>query len=438
MLLNIVFIISFILVFFLFLLLYRRFSRSKYYGHLSYYFIVLIVIFLVITIIIYPGESVDSAYNGLIIWATLVIPALLPFFIGSDILINLGVVKFFGVLLEPIMRPIFNVPGEGSFAFAMSITSGYPVGAKIVSKLRSDKILSQIEAQRLISFCSTSGPLFMIGSVSVGMFKSSKIGILIVAAHYIGAIVVGIIFSFYKRSSDHYNLNKPKENLFKRAFKQLSKSNNPNLSIGVILGNAVKNSFNTILMVGGFIILFAVIIRMLELLGIIDVITSIIFTLLIPLKVSPSIIRPFVSGLFEVTIGAKMVADSIGIDLGTKIAIASFVIGWSGFSIHAQVSSIIGGTDIKPSLYLLAKALHATLSSLIAYMIFPFFSKLFVLSIPVYNTYQEMNFHKRFLYNCQVSIELFIAIIISLLIVSLITAFLLKIQNYFTKGKRMK
>ena len=77
---------------------------------------------------IYPAESVDAAYKGLVVWATLVIPALFPFFIGSELLINLGIVKFIGTILEPIMRPVFNVPGEGSFAFVMSVTSGYPVG----------------------------------------------------------------------------------------------------------------------------------------------------------------------------------------------------------------------------------------------------------------------------------------------------------------------
>lgn len=435
---NIILIVSFLLIFFLFLSQFRKFTRDKSYKNLSYYFIILVILFLVIAIIIYPGESVDAAYDGLVIWTTLVIPALLPFFIGSELLINLGVVKFFGILLEPIMRPIFNVPGEGSFAFAMSITSGYPVGAKIVSKLRVDKILTQIEAQRLISFCSTSGPLFMIGSVSVGMFQSSKIGILIVAAHYIGTIIVGIIFSFYKKSSDNYITTKSKEHLLKRAFNQLSKNNNSNFSIGVILGNAVKSSLNTILMVGGFIILFAVVIRMLELLKVIDLITSILAILLIPFKISPSTISSFVTGLFEVTIGAKRVVDSIGMDLRTKIAIASFIIGWSGFSIHAQVSSIIGITDIKTSLYLLAKSLHAAFSSLIAYIFFPIFSNFFVLSLPVYNSYQEMSLHKKFLFNCQLSIELFIAVLISLLIVSLITALLLKIQTYFTKGKGMK
>ncbi len=433
MLSDFLIILSLLIVFFFILILYRKFYRSNSYGNLSYYFIVFIVIFLVITIIIYPGEAVDAAYNGLIVWSTLVVPALLPFFIGSEILINLGVVKFLGVLLEPIMRPLFNVPGEGSFAFAMSITSGYPVGAKIVSKLRSDNILSKIEAQRLLSFCSTSGPLFMIGSVSVGMFRSSKIGMLIVTAHYIGAILVGIIFSFYKRSYDNYKCGKERTFLFKRAFIHLSKSEGNNVSIGIILGDAVRNSFNTIFMVGGFIVLFAVVIRMLEILSIIDVIASAISTLLMPFKISPSIIRSFIIGLFEVTIGTKMAADSIGIDLRTKIAIASFIIGWSGFSIHAQVSSIIGETDIDSSLYIFSKVLHATFSSIIAYIIYPIFSRFLVLIIPVYNTYQEISIHKRFLFNCKLSIELFLSVLISLLIVSLLTSATLKLHNYFQK-----
>lgn len=31
------------------------------------------------------------------------------------------------------MKPLFNIPGEGAYAFIMGIISGYPVGAKIVT-----------------------------------------------------------------------------------------------------------------------------------------------------------------------------------------------------------------------------------------------------------------------------------------------------------------
>ena len=193
------------------------------------------------------------------------------------------------------MRPVFNVPGEGSFAFAMSVTSGYPVGAKIVSKLKSNKALTKIEAQRLISFCSTSGPLFMIGTVSVGMFKSSKLGAFIAVSHYLGAIMVGIIFSFYKKSTKNNRIIRQKENLVKRAFSEIKTNNNQNPPIGIILGNAIKKFIKYYINDRGFITLFAVIIRMLELLKIIDLITSIIITLL-PLKISPTIIRSLITG----------------------------------------------------------------------------------------------------------------------------------------------
>ena len=44
---------------------------------------------------------------------------------------GMGVVHFIGVLMEPLMRPLFNVPGTGAFVLAMGIASGYPLGAAL-------------------------------------------------------------------------------------------------------------------------------------------------------------------------------------------------------------------------------------------------------------------------------------------------------------------
>lgn len=437
MFLNVISFVGFVLICIFIIKYFRKSINYGLYKTLSDCLVILTVLLLVITIMIYPAQSVEAAYSGLVTWATLVIPALLPFFIGSELLINLGIVKFIGILLEPIMRPVFNVPGEGSFAFVMSITSGYPVGAKIVSKFKSDKILTKVEAQRLMSFCSTSGPLFMIGSVSVGMFKSPKLGAFIAICHYLGAIMVGIIFSFYKRSPGNNKPTKQRKNLIKKSFSKIKTSNSQNPPIGAVLGNAVKNSLNTILMVGGFITLFAVIIRMLKLLKITDLIASIITTLF-PLKIPSAVVHSLIAGLLEITTGTKFIADSVGIDLSTKIAITSFIIGWSGFSIHAQVASILENTGIKSHIYIVSKTLHGLLSSLIAYIFFPVFSNYFSMSYPVYSAYQLTDAYKRFLYNCKLSVELFIAILIGLLFLSLLIASLLKIHNYFVCKKRIR
>lgn len=137
------------------------------YKKVKFIALVSIVFLMVFFILIYPSDIIEATRSGILLWANVVLPSLLPFFIGAELLVGLGLVKFIGVLIEPIIRPIFNVPGEASFIFAMSITSGYPIGVKLTSNLRRNNVITQSEAQRIISFCSTSGPLFMIGAVAM-------------------------------------------------------------------------------------------------------------------------------------------------------------------------------------------------------------------------------------------------------------------------------
>ena len=73
------------------------------------------------------------------------------------------------------MRPVFNVPGEGIFALLMGSISGYPIGAKTVSNLKSQGIINSIESERLIAFTNNSGPLFILGTVGISLFHSIKI-----------------------------------------------------------------------------------------------------------------------------------------------------------------------------------------------------------------------------------------------------------------------
>ena len=42
----------------------------------------------------------------------------------------------------------------------------------LVYATENQKEISKFETQRLVSFCSTSGPLFIVGAVATGMFKN--------------------------------------------------------------------------------------------------------------------------------------------------------------------------------------------------------------------------------------------------------------------------
>src|SRR5690606_15963889 len=121
-----------------------------------------------ISMISLPKESFQASIRGLNMWWEIVFPSLFPFFVISELLIGFGVVSFIGVLLEPLMRPIFRVPGVGGFAWAMGMATGFPAGAKLTARLREEGQLTQFEAERLVSFTNSSSPLFIFGAVSVG------------------------------------------------------------------------------------------------------------------------------------------------------------------------------------------------------------------------------------------------------------------------------
>ena len=168
----------------------------------------LIVMLLIIGIILFPKDSILAAKNGFSIWVDTLIPSLLPFIIAANLIVRLKFVDVLGLIINPVTKKLFNVSGKSSLVFAISTVSGYPVGAKLASELRQNNEISKFEAQRLVSFCSTSGPLFIVGAVSIGMFNNPSLGYLMLLCHYLGSLTVGILFKNYGKesvSNDNFN-----------------------------------------------------------------------------------------------------------------------------------------------------------------------------------------------------------------------------------------
>src|SRR5699024_10529774 len=105
-----------------------------------------------------------------------------------------------GNLLNIFMKPLFNIRGEGAFAFIMGIISGYPIGAKIATNFRKENICTKEECERLLSFTNNSGPLFIIGSVGILLYRNTMIGLLLFITHLLASLSVGILFRFWKKT----------------------------------------------------------------------------------------------------------------------------------------------------------------------------------------------------------------------------------------------
>ncbi|MCI8411199.1 MAG: sporulation integral membrane protein YlbJ [Clostridia bacterium] len=329
------------------------------------------ILFLCFTfcLLLFSKSNLPAVKSGLSLWVNSVIPSLFPFFVATELLMHTNIVTILGNILNKYMKPIFNIRGEGCFAFIMGIISGYPVGAKIASQFRENNICSKEECERLLSFTNNSGPLFIIGTVGILMFKNTTIGILLFITHLLACISVGIIFRFWKKNqtsksysySDSYNNNK---------INSVSFSN-----LGEVLAESITSSISTVLLIGGFVVIFSSIISILKSSGILIACCSIVKPMFYALNIDTSFIMPLLTGFLEITNGISSISNIACKKISINIILSAFLLGFGGISVLLQVLSITSKTDLSIKPYIYGKILQGFLAAFYTYIcmnIFPF------------------------------------------------------------------
>jgi len=319
-----------------------------------------------IAMIIYPENAFNASVRGLKVWWNIVFPALLPFFIAAEILTGLGVVHFVGVLLEPLMRPLFRVPGIGAFVMAVGLASGFPIGAILATKYRERNELSKEEGERLMSFTNTADPLFMSGAVAVGMLGWPQVGYTIAIAHYLSSVSTGLLMRFYKpKATPSGKRDRSSDFILIRAARALIRARQKDKrAFGKLMGEAITKSMNSLLLVGGFIITFSVLIELLHVSGIIGYLASV-------LSMQTESLMLVTNGLLEITTGCQLAAQST-LSMSGKIIALSAIIAWSGLSVHGQVASIISTTDMSIKPFVIARLIHGLLAAIYTALLFHF------------------------------------------------------------------
>lgn len=329
---------------------------------------ILALVLLAAGMFIYPQEVLLAASNGLSLWWRFVLPALLPFFILSELLMAQGFVHFLGIILEPLMRPLFRLPGKASFVVAMSYTSGIPIGATLTTRLRQQGDLTREEGERLLAFTCNPSPGFMFGAVASGMLGKPSLGILLAGSVYIANIIVGLLFRFYRVNSaatpqsQKISLN--------RAWQEMKTAQQrDSRPFGQLLGDAIKQSVTTVLIVGGFMAFFAVVIGLLSRLHF-TVFLSTVLNPLIP-SLQPGQLEALITGLLETTLGCQSSILAFS-TLNQQVAVLAFFMGWGGLSVFAQVASFTGGTDLRFSAFVIGRSLHAFIAMFLSQIFLTF------------------------------------------------------------------
>ncbi len=245
---------------------------------------------------------------------------------------------FLSKILSPITNKLFGLSSYGIFALISGLLSGYPIGAKLVSELYTEKKLSKSEAQYLLSFTNNSGPLFIIGTVGTIILNNKNIGFFLLLIHYLSALTIGLI------------LKRPKTKIY-------TIKSSSNFSVAKEIKNSILNSIESIVQVGGYIIFFSILCT--------------IFTKLLSTLNLNFYLKSLLYGILEITNGCKELNKINQLQL----SLISLIIAFGGFSIHMQSSNYISNTDLSFTKYFFSKVLQGILAFLFCFVLFPFYKK---------------------------------------------------------------
>ena len=271
-----------------------------------------LTVFLFLAMLVSPDIVFTGAADGLLLWFNTIFPTLFPFMFITAILLKSGGLNIIANVLGKPLGKIFSVSAAGAFSVIAGFLCGYPMGAKVTADLVCTKKIERSEAAYLLSFCNNTSPVFIVNFLSF-FFRR-----------------------FYFKHSESYG----------ESLRQTECKNNP-FSFRTF-DECMMDSFENIVKVGGYIIIFSVFIRLLTKFS-----TDIpaFFYLLPVLELTNGIII-----LFERF-------ENIAVSYPLIIALTSF----GGLCALAQTKSMIHSSGIPFIPYLIQKIITAVISAAAAY-----------------------------------------------------------------------
>lgn len=304
----------------------------------------MLVFFVMIIIIINPKKYTSGTIQGLKLFFYSVLPGLFPFMILTKIMTEIGIVEKIFSKFDKFSLKLFGTTGISLYVLFMSIISGYPIGAKIISDLYNKKIISEKDAKKMSLFCTTSGPIFIIGTIGTSMFSSYKIGVTIYFSHILSSILLGIIFNFFSKTKETNNKKIISINCEKH------KS---------IISNAISETINSLFIVGAYITIFFLIGEVLDYLKIFSLLENIIIKLFKLLKIDTKYIKGIIYGILEVTRGAKTLSV---FSENISVIFVTGILSFSGLSIIFQSMAFLRQAKIKTRTFIFYKFVHSLFS----------------------------------------------------------------------------
>ena len=143
----------------------------------------------------------------------------------------------------------------------------------------------------------------------LSVFNNPKLGIVLAAAHYVSNFAVGLLMRFMAITTVPRMINMLLKHPFQNPFQFYTRHVCKKKTNRKILGDAIVSSIQTLLMIGGFIILFSVLNKMITVFHITAALSFIMQHILSFFQLTTEFSIPILSGMFEMTLGSQMISQ---------------------------------------------------------------------------------------------------------------------------------
>ena len=294
--------------------------------------------------LIFPQAVFSGAEEGLLLWFQIIFPTLFPFLVVTSLLLSSGGLNLITRLFGGLFRRIFRVTQNGAFAVLAGFLCGYPMGAKVTADLLRAEKISDREARYLLSFCNNTSPVFIINFIVWKTFGDERLMLPTLLILIGSPVLMSFIFRRIYLKGRH-PFPEPSAAL---------KEKKTRFDFSV-RDSCMMNSFEAIVKVGGYIILFSVLLSLLE-----------------ELSGQNSILIAAAPAL-EVTNGILLLSSSVS-DPGLRYAAVLGLTSFGGLCSAAQTQCMLEGTGLSVIPYIIQKLTTAAAASLLSFIYLALFS----------------------------------------------------------------
>ncbi|RAW17072.1 nucleoside recognition protein [Paenibacillus taichungensis] len=333
---------------------------------------------LVIAVVVSPKDSFDASIQGLDIWWKIIFPAMLPFLMLSQMLTAFGFTHALGVLLGPLMQRWFRLPGKAGLAVVVGMCGGFPAGADTASRLVQDQQITAKQAGIVAAASHFANPLMIILVIGAAFLHQPAAGYFLLIVHWVSgwiATMIGVRLVPKESKGEKPSTSTPSSYKRRSLWSQMmlaarEAQERDGRGFGKLLGDTVSQAVQTLMMTGGYMIVFAVFVRLLT------------------LYITPGTSVAFWPSLLELHLGTYHLSQS-PLTPVLLMSLLAAVLGWGGLCSHLQVSAVLkaAGLAATSMLYFAGiRLLHALVAFFISLLLWLPFSRY---SSEVWATFQN-------------------------------------------------